>query len=76
MLHVVRAATLRVQYCYQLIAQCFIVSNYRSNMFRPQLSAIIRELVTLSPCAVEVSTVVADILHLKRALESVSVINL
>lgn len=75
MLHIARAATLRVQYCYQLVAQCFIVICYRSDMFRPQLSTIFRELATLQPCVAYVSTDVAEILHLKHALESVSVGN-
>ena len=75
MLHIVRAAILREQYCCQLVAQFFIVISYRSDMFRSQLSAIFWELATLSPCVADLSTDVAEILPSQLVMESASVNN-
>jgi hypothetical protein len=45
-----------------------IVINYRSEMFRPQLSAIFRELASFSMCAGYVSPYVGEILHIGAPL--------
>jgi len=58
-----------------LLHYVFIVINYRSDMFRPQISAVFREPATLSRCVADVSNDVADILHSKHVLQSVSVKN-
>jgi len=42
----------------------FVVINYCSEMFRPQLSAIFREHASFSTCAAYVSPYVGEILHI------------
>jgi len=47
-----------------LLHGVFIVINYCSEMFRPQLSAIFRELASFSTCATYVLLYVGEILHI------------
>ena len=47
-----------------LLHGVFIVINYCSEMFRPQLSTIFRELASFSTCAAYVSPYVGEILHI------------
>ena len=47
-----------------MLHDVFIVINYCSDMFRLQLSAIFRELTSISTCAADMSTDVGEILHI------------